>query len=73
MRTNMKVERVRCNLTIKQVADAIDVHPNAVGRWESGTAEPSASNLIALSNLYGCTPEYLLDMTEDRHETAIAK
>lgn len=72
MRTNMKVERVRCNLTIKQVADAIDVHPNAVSRWESGTAEPSASNLIALSNLYGCTPEYLLDMTDERTAAAIA-
>lgn len=72
MRGNMKAERIRNGLTIEQVGKLIDVHPNAISRWENGKAEPSASNLIALSNLYKCSPEYLLDMTDDRTAAAIA-
>lgn len=72
MRGNMKAERIRNGLTIEQVGKLIDVHPNAISRWENGKAEPSASNLIALSNLYKCTPEYLLDMTDSRTAAAIA-
>lgn len=72
MRGNMKAERIRNGLTIEQVGKCIDVHPNAISRWENGKAEPSASNLIALSNLYKCSPEYLLDMTDDRTAAVIA-
>lgn len=72
MRGNMRAERVRNGLTIEQVSERIKVHSNAISRWETGKAEPSASNLIALSNLYNCSPEYLLDMTDERTATAIA-
>ena len=72
-RCNMRAERARKGLTIEQVGKAIDVHPNAVSRWENGDSAPTAGNLIALCGLYGCTPEYLLDMTEGQHEIAIAK
>ncbi|MBR4687067.1 MAG: helix-turn-helix transcriptional regulator [Bacteroidales bacterium] len=73
MRVNMRIERMRHGYTIKQVADKLDVHPNAVSRWEFGTNNPTVNNLIALCNLYECTPEYLLDMTDDRRAEAIAK
>lgn len=73
MRINMKVERMRHELTIREVADTIGVHPNAVGRWESGETEPTASNIIALCEIYDCTPEYLLDMTNDRMGRAVCK
>lgn len=72
MRNNMRAERVRNNLTLEQVGKEIGAHPNAVSRWELGKAEPTSSNLIALCNLYGCTPEYLLDITDDKHTAAIA-
>ncbi len=72
MRNNMRAERIRSNLTLEQVGERIGAHPNAVYRWEHGKAEPTASNLMALCNLYGCTPEYLLDMTADKHEATIA-
>lgn len=73
MRINMKVERMRHELTIREVADTIGVHPNAVSRWESGDTEPTASNIIALCEIYDCTPEYLLDMTDDRMGRAVCK
>lgn len=72
MRHNMRAERARRGLSIDAAANEIGVHPNALARWENGQAEPTASNLIALSNLYKCSPEYLLDMTDDPHGVAVA-
>lgn len=72
MRGNMKAERVRKGMTLEQVAKEIDVHVNAVSRWENGASEPTASNLIALCHLYECSPEYLLGMVDDRNGRAIA-
>ena len=70
-RCNMRAERARKGLTIEQVGKAIGVHPNAISRWENGESFPTASNLIALCNLYECSPEYLLDMTNDERGTAV--
>lgn len=72
MRNNMRAERIRNNLTVEQVAKKLDVHPNAVSRWENEKSEPKASSLMALCRLYDCSPEYLLDMTDERHATAVA-
>lgn len=72
MRGNMRAERARNGMTIEQVSAKIGVHSNSISRWENGKAEPSASNLIALCNLYGCSPEYLLDMTDERTAATVA-
>lgn len=66
MRANMRAERARARLTTAQVAEAVGVHKNAYQRWERGEAEPTASNLLKLSELFGCTPDYLLGLTDDR-------
>lgn len=68
MRHNMRAERARKGLSIARVAEEIGVHANAVARWESGETEPTASNLLALSALYGCPPEHLLNDTDDGGE-----
>lgn len=73
MRGNMKAERVRRGLSIQQVAEMVGVHVNAVSRWENGEAEPLWSNLIKMSRLYGCSPEYLMEQTSDRDGEAVAK
>lgn len=72
MLNNMRAERARRGLSIQQVADEIGVHANAVSRWENEDAEPSSRNLIALCKFYGCSPEYLLDMTDERKGSMIA-
>lgn len=66
MRTNMRVERVHQGLSLRQVGGMAGVSPITVQGWEKGATDPSGSNLICLSRLYGCTPEYLLGLTEDR-------
>lgn len=65
-RGNMRAERARAGLTIKEAARAAGVHQNTLIRWERGEADPLAINLVSLAQLYGCTPEYLLGMTDDR-------
>ena len=69
----MRAERARNGLSLQQVADELGVHVNAVSRWETGKTEPTSSNLIALCKLYDCSPEYLLDMTDERKGVAIAE
>ena len=71
MRGNMCAERKRRGLKASEVADAIAVHPNALLRWENGLAEPMGSNLIKLSRLYGCSPEYLLEQTNEPNSVAV--
>lgn len=71
-RKNMVAERYRMGLTAGEVAERIHVHPNAVLRWERGTAEPRGSNLVNLSELYGCSPDYLLDLTNDPNGRVVA-
>ena len=66
MRKNMRAERARSGLSADKVARKIGVHVNSVRAWERGDADPSGHNLVALSALYGCSPEYLLDLSDDR-------
>ena len=73
MRSNMKAERSRKHMTARQVAEALGVHENAVLRWENGDAEPMGSNLVNLAKLYGCSPEYLLEQTDEREGKTIAR
>ncbi len=45
--------------------EAIGVSRQAVSKWESGAADPSTSNLLALAKLYGVSPEELLKSVEE--------
>lgn len=56
----LKENRIRCKMTQEFVAETIGVSRQAVSRWETGAADPSTSNLIALAKLYGVSAEDLL-------------
>jgi transcriptional regulator with XRE-family HTH domain len=70
MNNNIKAERVRAGKTIAEVAKQIGTSPNSVYNWESAATEPNARSLVRLANLYDCSPDYLLDMTDERHGRA---
>lgn len=72
MRGNMRAERARLGLTATEVAEKVGVHVNALLRWEKGESEPLGENLVTLAKLYGCSPEYLLEQTNDPHGKAVA-
>ena len=50
-------------------AEAIGVSRQAVSKWENGSADPSTSNLIALSELYEISAEDLLKNVARKHGT----
>ena len=52
--------RTRAGLSQDQLAKLLDVSRQAVSKWESGTADPSTSNLLALAKLFGVPAEELL-------------
>ena len=63
MKLNEKLVSLRKEkkLTQLQVAEALDVSRQAISRWESGAAAPSADNLRSLSELYGVSVDSLLN------------
>ena len=45
----------------EDLAEKLNVSRQAVSRWESGAAQPDASNVLNLSKLFGVTADYLLN------------
>lgn len=56
--------RARHGLTQDQVAQRVGCHESAVSRWEGGSRIPTASDILALSELYRVSCDYLLGKTE---------
>lgn len=56
----LKARRTAHGMTQEQVAEALGVSRQAVSKWESGAAEPTTSNLLALAKLYGVDLNELL-------------
>lgn len=56
----LKEHRTACKMTQEFVAEHLGVSRQAVSKWESGTSDPSTSNLLALAKLYGVSAEELL-------------
>ena len=55
-----KSARSEAGLTIKEAADAIGVTAQAVSLWENGKSNPTADNIVKMSEVYGCTTDKLL-------------
>ena len=51
-------------MTQEFVAETVGVSRQAVSKWESGTSEPSTSNLLALARRFGISAEELLREVE---------
>lgn len=52
--------RRREGLSQEQLADRLGVTRQSVSKWESGTAAPELTKLIALSDLFGVSVDYLV-------------
>ena len=64
----LKQRRVDCKMTQEFVAETIGVSRQAVSKWESGAADPSTTNLMALAKLFGLSPEDLIKETREQSE-----
>lgn len=56
----IRLHRIECNMTQEFVAEAIGVSRQAVSKWESGTSDPSTTNLIALAKLFNISADSLI-------------
>lgn len=63
----LRQARSRKRLTLAQVAQALDVTPPWVNRWESGEHPPTSPQLRKLAELYEVSADWLLgrDAAED--------
>ncbi len=66
MISNLRGERCRLDLSQDELAEKLGVSAPTVRMWESGRAKPSAANLLAMSDLFGCSTDYLLQRTDER-------
>lgn len=62
MTTGEKISRLRKenNYTQEQLAERMWVSRQSVSKWESNIAYPETEKLIQLSEIFGCTLDYLL-------------
>lgn len=63
---NICSERHRLGLTQSELAEQICVSVNTVRCWESGLFEPTSSSLKRLSEVFRCSTDYLLGLTDER-------
>ena len=48
-------------LSQEDLAEKLNVSRQAISRWEGGSAQPDATNILQLSKLFGVTADYLLN------------
>ena len=56
------------NFTQEEIAEALGVTPQAVSRWECGSALPDLSLFPKITYLFGVTADYLLEIDNGRAE-----
>ena len=52
--------RKKSGLSQEQLAEALNVSRHAISKWEGGSAMPESDKLLALSNYFGVSLDYLL-------------
>ena len=62
--------RKQSGLSQEQLAERLDVSRQAVSKWESGQSIPDVDKIIALSELFETTTDYLLKGTQPQPDTA---
>lgn len=62
--------RKKLGLTQQQFADELGVTRQAVSRWESDLAFPETDKLIKLSEMFGCSTDYLLKYNKSETDTS---
>ncbi len=56
--------RKQNSLSQEQLADKMGVSRQAVSKWESGICAPDIEKIVALSELFGVSTDYLMKGTE---------
>lgn len=65
MEERINLLRKKMGLSQEELANKIGVSRQAVSKWESGQSMPDLDKIIALSELFGVSTDYILKGTED--------
>lgn len=69
-RYNLAAERVRLGMTQEQLADALSCTAETLGEWENDASGMPGEAMVKASALFGCSLDYLLNQTDERHSEA---
>lgn len=73
MNNSIASERTRMGLSQSQLAEKMGKQRSTIARWESDPLTLSGSVLCELSDLFGCSIDYLLGRTDERVPTKVSK
>lgn len=65
-RNILKSERALLGLTQEELAGHLGVNRGTIVAWENDPQSMTVKNLLALSEFFGCTCDYLMGRTEVR-------
>lgn len=67
---NIASERKRKNMRQEDLAKELGVSKSTVARWEQGALPPYGSELIKMHDIFGCSTDYLLGISDERKTVA---
>ncbi len=73
MKFNERLKYLRCakipSITQKDLANAIGVTQRKISFMETGTTEPSLSDIIALCNYFNVSADFLLGISNNKNHS----
>ena len=63
MKLHEKIYQLRkqAGMSQEEAAEHLNISRQALSRWENGTAQPAANNIVEICKLFGVTSDYLLN------------
>ena len=65
---SLKRKRERAGYSIEKLANLLDVEVELISKWENGTEEPTISQILVLSKLYGMSVNDIFHRVEVERE-----
>ena len=60
----LKMIRIECGLTQRQVYEILNISPNGYASYEQGRTEPNIDTLKKLCSIFNVSADYLLGIDE---------
>lgn len=67
----IKELRKRAGLTQDELAERLNISPQAVSRWENEISSPDISQIVPLATVFGVATDVLFGVTADNAEAAV--
>lgn len=65
---NIEAERIRHRMSREDFASMLGVSRRTVQNWQNGSTDMPLSKLVRLSEIWGCSIDYLLGLCSNKEE-----